>query len=293
MRREDFDLIAAAVCTEQIRRGPGRSCAAAKISTLAVCTMRQQPTPARVRLSDFPPEILSLIFSHVDTATLLGAVPNVCRGWRAACADDVYGPKIRLELRSVRQVLRIRPACLGLWVAATVDRFAWVIDLDLSGCGKIADTGLKCVAQLTQLTTLNLGGCRNITDTGLEHIATLTQLAGLTLLHCGQITDTGLKHVAQLTQLTSLNLTYCDKITDTGLEHVAQLTQLTSLNLECCDKITDTGLEHVARLTQLTSLDSCHCDITVTGLEHVAQLTQLTNLALGSDKQTLSHLDCN
>ena len=96
-------------------------------------TQKQTPlTLCRVCLGDFPDEILSLIFSHVDTATLLGAVPNVCRGWRAACGDDVYGPKVRLELRSVRQVLRIRPECVGLWVAATVRRFAWVVDLDLS-----------------------------------------------------------------------------------------------------------------------------------------------------------------
>ena len=90
-----------------------------------------QRTPARVCLSDFPTEILSLIFSHVDTPTLLSAVPNVCRGWRAACGDDVYGPKVRLKLRSVQRVLRIRPECLGLWITATVRRFAWVIELDL------------------------------------------------------------------------------------------------------------------------------------------------------------------
>ena len=153
MRREDFDLLAGAVRTEQIRRGPGSTCAAANNSTLPVCVVRQQ-TPARVRLSNFPPEILSLIFSHVDTATLLGAVPHVCRDWRAACADDVYGPKVRLELRSVRQVLRIRPECLGLWVAATVGRFAWVIDLDLSRCG-IEDGVLECAGSLQRITSLN------------------------------------------------------------------------------------------------------------------------------------------
>ena len=112
----------------------------------------------------------------------------------------------------------------------------------------------------------------------------------LDLSRCG-IEDGVLECAGSLQHITSLDVG--DKITDTGLEHVAQLTQLTSMDLSGCGTITDTGLEHVARLTQLTSLDLCHCDITVTGLEHVAQLTQLTNLALGSDKQTLSHLDCN
>ena len=109
--------------------------------TLPVCVMPQQ-TPARVCLGDFPDEILSLIFSHVDTATLLGAVPHVCRGWRAACANDDHGPKVRLELGSVSQVLRIRPECLGLWMATMVGRFAWVVGLDLSRCG-VEDVMLK------------------------------------------------------------------------------------------------------------------------------------------------------
>ena len=291
-----------------VRCGPRSACAATNNSTLPVCAMPQH-TPARECLSDFPDEILSHIFSRVDAATLLGAVPHVCRGWRAACANDDHGPKVRLELDSMRQVLRIRAECLGLWVAATVRRFAWVVDLDLSicgiedgvlegagslpriaslnlnGCDKMTDPGLlQHVAILTQLTKLHLGSCRKITDTGLKHVAQLTQLTRLDLSgdedFPSKITDTGLEHIAQLTQLTSLNLRSCDKITDTGLEHVAELTQLTSLDLEACNETTDMGLAHVAQLTQLTSLvlGGPGCKITDTGLEHVAQLTQLTSL---------------
>ena len=102
-------------------------------------------------------------------------------------------------------MLHIRPECLGLWVAATVDRFAWVIDLDLRSCG-IVDGVLECAANLQRITSLNLESCDKITDTGLEHIAQLTQLTSLDLRSCGKITDTGLEHVAQLTQLTSLDL---------------------------------------------------------------------------------------
>ena len=152
MPRADLGLLVGATRTEWERRGLGSTNAAAR--TLPVCASRQC-VPARTHVSDFPPEILSLIFSHVDTATLLGAVPHVCRDWRAACAHDLYGPKVRLELHSVRQVLRIRPECLGLWVAATVGRFAWVIDLDLSGCG-IEDGVLECASSLQRITSLNL-----------------------------------------------------------------------------------------------------------------------------------------
>ena len=176
-----------------------------------------QRTPARVCLSDFPDEILSLIFSHADTVTLLGAIPNACRGWRAACTNDDHRPKVRLELHSIRQVLRIRPDCLGLWVAATVGQFPWVIDLDLSRCD---------IGSLQRTTRLNVSECNDVTDAGLEHVAQLTQLSSLNLGSCRQITDTGLEHVAQLTQLSSLDLTCCYESTDTGLEHVAYVAQL-------------------------------------------------------------------
>ena len=153
-----------------------------------------QQTPARVCLSYFPDEILSLIFSHVDTATLLDAVSNVCRSWRAACGDDVYGPKVRLELRSILQVLRIRPECVGLWVAAMVGRFAWVVGVDLSRCD-VEDGVLECAGNLQRVTSLQLGGDwrspSKITDTGLEYVAQLTQLTSLNLKRCHTITDTG------------------------------------------------------------------------------------------------------
>ena len=70
---------------------------------------------ARVHLSNFSPEILSLIFSHVDTATLLDAVPHVCRDWRTACSDDVYGPNVRLKLRNVhfQNVTQVTPKGTG------------------------------------------------------------------------------------------------------------------------------------------------------------------------------------
>ena len=183
MRREDVDVLAEAVRTEQNRHGQGSACAAANDSTLPVCVMRQQ-TPARVHLSNFPPEILSLIFSHVDTATLLDAVPHVCRNWRTACSDDVYGPKVRLELRSVQRQLRIRHECLGIWVAAFVGRFAWVVDMDLRRCD-IEDGVLECAGSLQRITSLDISGdgdCPSkITDTGLEHIAQRTHLTSLNL----------------------------------------------------------------------------------------------------------------
>ena len=215
MPPKDLDLIVGVARAKWERRVSRFEAAAGSAS--------RQLIPA----SDFPPEILSLIFSHVDTATLLGAVPHVCRDWRAACAHDVHGPKVRLELHSVQQMLRIRPECLGLWVAAMVGRFAWVIDLDLSRCG-IEDGALECAGSLQRITSLNVGGdyrCPSkITDMGLEHLAQLTQLTSLDLsgdiFRPSKITDTGLEHVAQLTQLTSLDLGGCDNITDTGLEHV-------------------------------------------------------------------------
>ena len=101
------------------------------------------------------------IFSHVDMPTLLGAVPHVCRDWRAACT---HGPKVRLALHSVQQQLRIRPACLGLWVAAVATRFAWVLELDLSGC-EITDSMLVLLRSSD-----NCGTLQQLNQPGLEQM---------------------------------------------------------------------------------------------------------------------------
>ena len=152
---------------------------AEQVSCCSQATRRESGTEqqahARTRVSDFPPEILTLLFSLVDTATLLGAVHQVCREWRAACAHDVYGPKVRLKLSP--QQLGIRPECLGLWVAAAAARFTWASELDASEC-KITDGVLECADDLQRLTSLDLRGLKEsmfdtpgskITDCGQDH----------------------------------------------------------------------------------------------------------------------------
>ena len=76
MRLEDFDLLVGAVRAEQIRRGSGSACAAASDSTHPLCVMRQQ-TPARVGLSDFPPEIPPS-FSRMWTQRRCWAPSHTC-----------------------------------------------------------------------------------------------------------------------------------------------------------------------------------------------------------------------
>ena len=152
----------------------------------ALATEDDNPARSRTCISDFPPEILAHIFAQVDTATLLSTVPHVCRDWRDACAHDVYGPKVRLALQNIRQVLRIRPECLALWVAATMARFAWVCKLNVGECD-VTDGVLECAGSLQRLTSLDLSGCAKNKDAGL---LTSLDLSGAKQQPCSTAADT-------------------------------------------------------------------------------------------------------
>ncbi len=154
--------------------------------------------------------------------------------------------------------------------------------INLHGCSKLTNQGLKHLLKLTLLTSLNLSECKNITNQGLEHLSKLSALTSLNLSQHQNMTNLGLEHLSKLTSLTSLDLTGCNEITDRGLEHLSKLTSLTSLNLAHCYIITEQGLEHLSKLASLTSLNLWACYyITDQGLEHLSKLTWLTSLNLG------------
>jgi hypothetical protein len=164
--------------------------------------------------------------------------------------------------------------------------FTHLISLNLNGCKRITDQGLKHLQALTSLQSLDLSGCKQITDQGLEHLKALTSLQSLDLNCCNQITDQGLEHLKALTSLQSLGLGWCNQITDQGLEHLKALTSLQSLDLDWCEQITDQGLVHLQALTSLQSLDLSDCEhITDQGLVHLQALTSLQSLDLSWCKQ--------
>ena len=138
------------------------------------------PKPPRNQFLHLPFEILALIFGYLDTSTLVGSVPNVCKDWRTLCADPLCGPKVRLKLYSVQQVLQIRPEKLKEWMKAMFRYFAHVCVLD-SKMYSLTDSELESFECRPRITNLDLGYCENLTDTGLVHVAQLTQLTFLNL----------------------------------------------------------------------------------------------------------------
>ena len=53
--------------------------------------------------------------------------------------------------------------------------------VDLTGCVKVTDTGLKTIGQLRELIEINLGWCRLVTDVGLKELDGLTELRYVSL----------------------------------------------------------------------------------------------------------------
>jgi uncharacterized protein (TIGR02996 family) len=153
-------------------------------------------------------------------------------------------------------------------------------ELDLWASG-VTSAGLASLAKLTQLQHLSLGGFP-VTAVGLEHLTRLKQLQKLYLY---RMTGAGLRHLAGLTQLRELILH--SPVTELRLEHLAGLTQLQELGLRG-RKVTDTGLQHLAGLTDLQELHLEGTSVTDAGLRHLFGLKQLQNVYLGDTRVTRS-----
>lgn len=183
--------------------------------------------------------------------------------------------------------------------------------LDLQDCQRISDEGLQLIsAGLTKLVNINLSFCVSITDSGLKYLAKMPTLRELNLRSCDNISDLGLQYLAEGgSRVTHLDVSFCDKIGDQALLHISQgLFNLKSLSLSACP-ISDSGLESIARtlhelevlnigqcakvsdkglnvvaesLVRLKCIDLYGCTkITTAGIERIMKLPQLSKLNLG------------
>jgi Leucine Rich repeat len=94
--------------------------------------------------------------------------------------------------------------------------------LDLSGCSRVTDAGIRDLEGLTGLRSLLLCGCEQITDRGIALLSTLTGLQRLDLTDCAKITDAGLLRLRKLKSLKRLTLDGCAQCTNTGLEDLKE-----------------------------------------------------------------------
>ncbi|XP_019634173.1 PREDICTED: F-box/LRR-repeat protein 14-like [Branchiostoma belcheri] len=283
-----------------------------------------------ITISCLFPEILAMIFSHLDVRDR-GRAAQVCRRWRdAAYSRSVWrGVEARLHLRRAnpslfpslvsRGIRKVQILSLRRSLSYVVQGMSNIVSLNLSGCYNLTDIGLShaFTQDVPSLTELNLSLCKQITDSSLGRIAQyLKNLERLDLGGCCNITNTGLLLCAWgLLKLRYLNLRSCRHISDVGIGHLSGMSKnaaegclhLEHLCLQDCQKLTDLALKHVSKgLQRLKCLNlSFCCGISDGGMMYLAKMSSLKELNLRScdnisdigiahladGSATVSHLD--
>jgi hypothetical protein len=170
--------------------------------------------------------------------------------------------------------------------------------LQLNGCVKLTDEGLKYLEQLSNLNFLNIGYCGLLTDKTLKSLTHFKNLKSLNIDGCHQMTKMGLKVLAQHVNITTFSSSYCNiqlvkKIKkfshlsslDMSRTHIndyvlnlvlKKLPLLNSLNIGFCLSLTDEGIKSVDFLKNLSSLKITWCqEITDQSMKSVAKVANL------------------
>ncbi|XP_072762566.1 F-box/LRR-repeat protein 14 [Anoplolepis gracilipes] len=262
---------------------------------------------ASTHVSCLYPEILALIFSHLDVCDK-GRAAQVCTAWRdAAYYRSVWrGVEARLHLKKQapalfaslvrRGVKRVQVLSSRRGISDVLKGVPNLEALNLSGCYNITDAGLTNAfgTEYPYLTELNLSLCKQVSDTSISRIAQyLKNLENLKLGGCCNITNTGLLLIAWgLKKLKRLDLRSCWHVSDLGIAHLAGLNRETAdgnlalehLSLQDCQRLSDEALRHVSLgLTTLKSINLSFCVcITDSGIKHLARMPSLRELNLRS-----------
>ena len=257
-------------------------------------------------------DVLGAIFAHVDSCTLVRAVPLVCRRWQLVCQGQGLivghvslhaprlgkphphpGPSIDALLSAVLERFRgVRSLTLadthgrsisaGSLAAAAGSRscIGHLASLDLSTCAAMHGGALGHLSGLVRLASLRLAACTGAFS--LEPLAALPLLATLDLSGCSGITDQSLADLARAApRLRTLVLRACGQLTDAGVAHLGTLERLEALDLCWVQGVTRVGLVSVSHLQHLTTLDLHSCvSVADGGLRAVSRLRALTSLDL-------------
>eukprot|EP00899_Mesostigma_viride_P024458 jgi/Mesvir1/5197/Mv15329-RA.1 len=200
--------------------------------------------------------------------------------------------------RQVRMPPCARDLAATLWHCTVIDPVlrhladkigAQLDTLDVSGCGRVMDAGVRAVARACpRLRHLALACCRQVSDASVLAVAEgCRDLAYLDLRGC-RVTDASISSIGRKCgQLQHLAVTedgsrMANRVTDAGVTVLAQhARRLTSLDLSCCARVSDTGVGQLAaNCPQLECLCLCDCQlVTDAGIwflaERCAQLEYL------------------
>lgn len=149
---------------------------------------------------------------------------------------------------------------------------------------KLTDEGLREVCNMSALTTLDLEGCGKISDDGIKCVKNLAgSLTSLNVRFCDKISDDGfVGGIALLENLTHLNLGMTSRITDAAFSNndnrdSVLLKKLKVLNLGGMRSLTQEVLSWLTKLTELRTLVlhyTCYeADVTEKLLSQVTDLT--------------------
>lgn len=109
--------------------------------------------------------------------------------------------------------------------------------LSLTGCPKVTDVSLKCVAKNARsLRQLRLDRNVSVTDRGLGYLSKgLSSLNLLQATHLGMVSDDGVRLIGRrCLHLTNLDVSYCVRISEASLPVLRRLHGLESLGLSGC-----------------------------------------------------------
>ncbi|XP_021757655.1 F-box/LRR-repeat protein 13-like [Chenopodium quinoa] len=178
------------------------------------------------------------------------------------------------------------------WMAY-LGAFSYLCSLNVADCYRINNPALWPLAGMTSLMQLDLSRCMKVTDSGIKHLLSLSQLQKLHLSQTG-VTADGVKLLSALRNLSTLDLGGLP-VSDLALSSLRELTNLEYLDV-WGSEISDEGAAALKNFPKLSFLNVAWTNITkFPNLQSIQSLnmsdcTILSALEDKSDRVTLRKL---
>jgi hypothetical protein len=199
--------------------------------------------------------------------------------WLENCKNIISGDLEKLASCRSLKILGARDHNIGDADCMAIGRMANLEKLNLLGCSKITNAGIKNLAPLRKLRELDLNFIP-ISDEAMDVIAGMTELR-LLLLGETQVTNVGFKKLATLIRLEGLGVP--PGVTDQGLSILGNFPQLNGLSLKGhqITTLSVAGLQKLPKLIYFFVVGA-----TDENLQKMKSLTQLRGLELNMGQLT-------
>ena len=208
---------------------------------------------SKLNIGNLFPEILSIIFSYLDTRSK-GRACRVCRCWRNAG----YTKQVWKNVKAYLHLNNTYHDSSSYLFPSLVDRGIKHIQvLSLKGPLSMVIDGIPT------LETLILKGVYNVSDSTICHSFQrqsfqphpMPFLLKLDVSFCKQISDHSVNRIARAARnLRALNLSGCSSITSRALTAIAMgMPELRKLEIRGCRRVSDNGIMTLAGLSPETA----------------------------------------